>query len=74
MAEGAPDELKADLRGDAVVVELEEQRGDGEVARAALATNGDWSIVFIRMGYLAILTVVCTWLATRAFRVYQRSI
>jgi len=74
VAEGAPDELKADLRGDAVVVELEEQRGDGEVARAALAANGDWSIVFSRMGYLVIFTVVCTWLATRAFRVYQRSI
>ena len=74
VAEGAPGELKADLREDAVVVELEEQPGDGEVARAALAANGDWSIVFSRMGYLAIFTVVCTWLATRAFRVYQRSI
>jgi len=45
-----------------------------EGARAALAANGDWSIVFSRMGYLVIFTVVCTWLATRAFRVYQRSI
>jgi hypothetical protein len=27
-----------------------------------------------RMGYLAVFTVVCTWLATRAFRVCQRSI
>ena len=26
------------------------------------------------MGYRAAFTVVCTWLATRAFRVYQRSI
>ena len=45
-----------------------------QAGRAALAANGDWSIVFSRMGYLAIFTVVCTWLATRAFRVYQRSI
>jgi hypothetical protein len=30
--------------------------------------------VLSRMGYLALFTVVCTWLATRAFRVYQRSI
>ena len=27
-----------------------------------------------RMGWLALFTVICTWLATRAFRVYQRSI
>lgn len=45
-----------------------------QAGRAALATNGDWGIVLSRMGYLAIFTVVCTWLATRAFRVYQRSI
>jgi ABC-2 type transport system permease protein len=45
-----------------------------QAGRAALAANGDWSIVFSRMGYLVIFTVVCTWLATRAFRVYQRSI
>jgi ABC-2 type transport system permease protein len=45
-----------------------------QAGRAALATHGDWGIVLSRMGYLAIFTVVCTWLATRAFRVYQRSI
>ena len=45
-----------------------------QAGRAALAANGDWGIVFSRMGYLAVFTVVCTWLATRAFRVYQRSI
>lgn len=45
-----------------------------QAGRAALAVNADWSIVFSRMGYLAVFTVVCTWLATRAFRVYQRSI
>ena len=31
------------------------------------------SVVF-RMGWLLAFTVICTWLATRAFRVYQRSI
>jgi ABC-2 type transport system ATP-binding protein len=34
VAEGAPDDLKAELRGDAIVVELEEQPQDGEVMRA----------------------------------------
>jgi len=42
--------------------------------REGLVSSPDWSIVLSRMGYLAIFTVVCTWLATRAFRVYQRSI
>jgi ABC-2 type transport system permease protein len=45
-----------------------------QAGRAGLAANADWGIVFSRMGYLAVFTVVCTWLATRAFRVYQRSI
>jgi ABC-2 type transport system permease protein len=45
-----------------------------QAGREALAANGDWSIVFSRMGYLVVFTAVCTWLATRAFRVYQRSI
>lgn len=45
-----------------------------QAGREALAAHGDWGIVFSRMGYLAVFTVVCTWLATRAFRVYQRSI
>ncbi|HEX5643807.1 MAG TPA: ATP-binding cassette domain-containing protein, partial [Thermoleophilia bacterium] len=34
VAEGTPDELKGELRGDAIVVELEEQPLDGEVRRA----------------------------------------
>ena len=34
VAEGTPDELKGELRGDAIVVELEEQSLDGEVRRA----------------------------------------
>jgi ABC-2 type transport system ATP-binding protein len=34
VAEGTPDELKGELRGDAIVVELEESPLDGEVRRA----------------------------------------
>jgi ABC-2 type transport system ATP-binding protein len=34
VAEGSPDELKGELRGDAIAVELEEQELDGEVRRA----------------------------------------
>lgn len=34
VAEGTPDELKGELRGDAIVVDLEEQALDGEVRRA----------------------------------------
>ncbi len=34
VAEGTPDELKGELRGDAIVVELEKQPLDGEVRRA----------------------------------------
>jgi len=45
-----------------------------QAGREALAQNGDWSIVLSRLGYLLVFTIVSTWLATRAFRVYQRSI
>ncbi len=45
-----------------------------QAGRAGLAANPDWGIVLSRLGWLALFTVVCTWLATRAFRVYQRSI
>jgi ABC-2 type transport system ATP-binding protein len=34
VAQGSPDELKGELRGDAIAVELEEQELDGEVRRA----------------------------------------
>jgi len=40
VAESAPDDLKAELRGDAIVVELGEQAHDGEVTHA-LATVDD---------------------------------
>ena len=42
--------------------------------REALAASPDWGVVLSRMGWLALFTLVCTWLATRAFRVYQKSI
>jgi ABC-2 type transport system permease protein len=45
-----------------------------QAGRMALTSNADWGMVLSRMGYLAVFTIVCTWLATRAFRVYQRSI
>ena len=34
VADGTPDELKGELRGDAIAVELEEQAPDGEIRRA----------------------------------------
>jgi ABC-2 type transport system permease protein len=57
-----------------VVAKYNPVNGAVQAGRAALVTDPDWGIVLSRMGYLAVFTVVCTWLATRAFRVYQRSI
>lgn len=45
-----------------------------QAGREGLTSSPDWSLVLSRMGLLAAFTIVCTWLATRAFRVYQRSI
>jgi ABC-2 type transport system permease protein len=45
-----------------------------QAGREGLAASPDWGIVLTRMGWLALFTIVCTWLATRAFRVYQKSI
>jgi ABC-2 type transport system permease protein len=42
--------------------------------REALTASPDWGLVLSRLGLLVALTVVCTWLATRAFRTYQRTI
>jgi ABC-2 type transport system permease protein len=42
--------------------------------REALTAQPDWGLVLSRLGLLVALTVVCTWLATRAFRTYQRTI
>jgi ABC-2 type transport system permease protein len=45
-----------------------------DAARAALASEADWGLVFSRVGFLLALAIVCTWLAMRAFRTYQRSV
>ena len=44
-----------------------------QAGRAALATNVDWNVVFIHLGYLVAFTLVSAWLSTQAFRSYQRS-
>lgn len=43
-------------------------------SREALAADPDWGIVIWRLGLLAVFALVIGWLATRAFRTYQRSI
>jgi ABC-2 type transport system permease protein len=45
-----------------------------QAGREALTATPDWSLVLSRLGLLVALTVACTWLATRAFRSYQRAI
>ncbi len=42
--------------------------------RSGLAASPDWGLVMSRMGWLVVFTLICTWLATAAFRVYQKSI
>lgn len=42
--------------------------------RQALQSAPDWSALWGHLGLLAALAVVMTWLATRAFRAYQRSV
>jgi ABC-2 type transport system permease protein len=42
--------------------------------RDALQASPDWSAIWSNLGLLAVLVVVMTWLATRAFRAYQRSV
>jgi ABC-2 type transport system ATP-binding protein len=44
VAEGTPDTLKGELRGDAIVVELEEQPLDGEVRRALQKVSGLYDV------------------------------
>ncbi|MCL1869845.1 MAG: ABC transporter permease [Promicromonosporaceae bacterium] len=41
--------------------------------REVLGSSPDWGLVWGRLGLLAALAVVMTWLATGAFRAYQRS-
>lgn len=43
-------------------------------ARQALSTGTEWGAVWPRLGWLALLTLLMAWLATRAFSSYQRSI
>jgi ABC-2 type transport system permease protein len=42
--------------------------------REALQDTPDWATIWANLGPLAGLVVVMTWLATRAFRAYQRSV
>jgi ABC-2 type transport system permease protein len=44
-----------------------------EAAREALSADTDWSFVLVRIGGLLAFAVVSGWLATGAFRTYQRS-
>jgi len=45
-----------------------------QAGRVALSLGVAWGYVLTRVGLLALFALVCTWMATRAFRVYQRSI
>jgi ABC-2 type transport system permease protein len=45
-----------------------------EAGREAFGANVDWAFVASRAGFLAALAAACAWLATRAFRAYQRSV
>jgi ABC-2 type transport system permease protein len=42
-------------------------------ARAALSADPDWGVVWPRLALLTGLALVMGWVATRAFRIYQRS-
>jgi ABC-2 type transport system permease protein len=43
-------------------------------ARTGLGAQPDWSVALAQVGCLALFTVLCGWVAVRAFRSYQRSI
>jgi ABC-2 type transport system permease protein len=45
-----------------------------QAAREALTAQADWTYVLTRLGWLFALTVACAWIATLAFRAYQRSV
>jgi ABC-2 type transport system permease protein len=45
-----------------------------EAGREVLKGQPDWQAVLIRLGALAVFAVFSAWLATEAFRAYQRSI
>jgi len=43
-------------------------------AREALSADPDWAAVLLRLGGLFVVAVAMGWIATRAFRAYQRSL
>jgi ABC-2 type transport system permease protein len=43
-------------------------------SREALSASPDWSDVLARLGGLAVVAVAMGWVATRAFRAYQKSV
>ncbi|HZD16775.1 MAG TPA: ABC transporter permease [Actinomycetota bacterium] len=45
-----------------------------EAGRQAVSPTPDWALVATRVGLLAAFAAGCAWLATRAFRAYQRSV
>jgi ABC-2 type transport system permease protein len=45
-----------------------------QAGREALAAQADWGFVLARFGWLLALAAACAYLATRAFRSYQRSV
>ena len=45
-----------------------------QAGREALGTGVDWALVGSRAGSLVVLAIVCAMFATRAFRIYQRSV
>ena len=45
-----------------------------EAGRAGLTADADARFILARLAGLLAFAVVCAWLATRAFRVYQRSV
>jgi ABC-2 type transport system permease protein len=45
-----------------------------QAGRGALSLDAGWNMVLVHLALLAGFAVVCTWLATAAFRVYQRSL
>jgi ABC-2 type transport system permease protein len=45
-----------------------------EAGREAVSSGADWGFIAERVGLLLGLAVVCVWVATRAFRSYQRSV
>lgn len=45
-----------------------------EAARQALMASTDWYVVATRLAMLIVFSLASTWVATRAFRAYQRSV